>query len=197
MEKCERKKRPTERLKSPDKYPCPPVNWTPSPNFTSIKQRKIEAIVFHYTAGGGANSLKWLTNPESQVSAHYMIDRDGEIYQMVDLEEIAWHCKGYNVNTIGIEVAAKEGQRATNIQNIRMVELAKHLLWKFDLCYKDITAHKWSGGGRATQCPGNIFGEGNPKNMTDTLAAFRSWRFGNFKAEFPVKIAGTPDKIQF
>jgi N-acetyl-anhydromuramyl-L-alanine amidase AmpD len=50
--------------------------------------REPKWIILHGTAGGG--SVEWLTNPESQVSAHYVIKGDGTIYQLVDEEAAAW-----------------------------------------------------------------------------------------------------------
>ncbi|MFA7204195.1 MAG: peptidoglycan recognition family protein [Candidatus Caldatribacteriota bacterium] len=93
------------------------INQRFSPNFTKgRKGNKIIAIVSHQTAGRGLGSLTWLCNPVSQASAHYLILRDGTIYQLVKDENSAWHAgivnkpswKFYNsINpnylTIGIE----------------------------------------------------------------------------------------------
>src|SRR5205823_9460425 len=38
-----------------------------------------------------------------KVSAHYVIDRNGDIYQMVDDADCANHCMGANAGSIGIE----------------------------------------------------------------------------------------------
>ena len=53
---------------------------------------KIEMIVIHYTASGsGRGTISWFKNPQSKVSAHYIIDRDGRIFQLVKDEDTAWH----------------------------------------------------------------------------------------------------------
>ena len=36
-------------------------------------------------------ALNWLCNPESEVSAHYFLHRDGTIVQLVDETKRAWH----------------------------------------------------------------------------------------------------------
>ena len=48
-------------------------------------------IVIHATAGTVRSALAWLTNPASRVSAHYLIDKAGQIYRLVPDEYAAWH----------------------------------------------------------------------------------------------------------
>ena len=92
----------------------------PSPNFTRPDtQRDIWAIIIHATATKGLSSpLEWLTLSASKVSAHYLIDLNGEIYQMVNESDIAWHAgkskwrgkEGVNSFSVGIElVNANDG----------------------------------------------------------------------------------------
>lgn len=72
----------------------------------------INTVVLHHTGGDFGPSLNWLMNPASGVSTHYLIDRDGSIYELVEEGREAWHA-GYslhkgreNVNdfSIGIEL---------------------------------------------------------------------------------------------
>src|SRR3990167_6933791 len=91
-----------------------------SPNYRAGNKRKITCVILHATARSGIVSpLEWLTSPQSKVSAHYLIGKDGKIYQLVDDEDIAWHAgisywRGKeNVNTfsVGIElVNANDGK---------------------------------------------------------------------------------------
>ena len=74
-------------------------------------------LVLHYTGGSLASALDWLTNEASDVSAHFVISRHGEVTQLVRTDEIAWHCgvsawvidgkevRGLNRYAIGIELA--------------------------------------------------------------------------------------------
>lgn len=97
----------------------PAVKWVASPNFRAVKSRKIWAVIIHSTATSGIKSpLEWLTSEASKVSAHYLIDRDGDIFQLVDELHVAWHAGtsswagAENVNnfSIGIElVNANDG----------------------------------------------------------------------------------------
>jgi N-acetylmuramoyl-L-alanine amidase len=65
----------------------------PSPNFNDRPVgRGAEIIVLHGTAGRtDAGDLSWLQSPKSRVSYHYVIGRDGAIYQLVQESKRAWH----------------------------------------------------------------------------------------------------------
>jgi N-acetylmuramoyl-L-alanine amidase len=53
---------------------------------------QIEMIVVHYTASdSGTGTVSWFKNPQSQVSAHYILDHDGKILQLVKDGDTAWH----------------------------------------------------------------------------------------------------------
>lgn len=51
----------------------------------------IDMLVIHATAGSARSALAWLTNPAAKVSAHFVIDKTGRIYQLVPDELAAWH----------------------------------------------------------------------------------------------------------
>jgi len=53
---------------------------------------RVEMIVIHFTASGsGAGTVSWFKNPQSGVSAHYVLDRDGKVFQLVKDGDNAWH----------------------------------------------------------------------------------------------------------
>ena len=71
------------------------------------------AIIIHYTAGGSASgAANWLAKGDVKASAHLIIGRDGQVYQLVPFDTIAWHAgrseyagrQGYNQYSIGIEL---------------------------------------------------------------------------------------------
>lgn len=88
---------------------------SPSPNFnTRAQDATIKYIVLHYTDMVSAqDALKRLQDPSSQVSAHYLVDEDGHIMQLVDEAKRAWHAgqsswkneRDINSLSIGIEIA--------------------------------------------------------------------------------------------
>lgn len=85
----------------------------PSPNFNE-RTRPIDTILLHYTAGDLVPSLRRLCDGSGtdRVSAHYVVDRNGTIYRLVDEKKRAWHAgtsqwKGQpdiNSASIGIEI---------------------------------------------------------------------------------------------
>lgn len=62
-----------------------------SPNHGLRAGADISMLVLHATVGSFASSLSWLINPESGVSTHYLIRKDGFIAQLVPDELAAWH----------------------------------------------------------------------------------------------------------
>ena len=88
------------------------VTRCPSPNFDERKL-PVSMIVLHYTGMPDAEgALARLTSPDAQVSAHYLVKEDGEVIQLVDEENRAWHAgKSYwrgitdvNSASVGIEI---------------------------------------------------------------------------------------------
>ena len=92
-----------------------------SPNYDRKKRpvNSIKIIVFHYTGmQSERESIKRLCNPGSKVSSHYLINRRGKIFSLVQEKHVAWHAgkscwgkyKNLNENSIGIELVNKGHQ---------------------------------------------------------------------------------------
>lgn len=78
----------------------PMAQWVPSPNH---EPRKPELIVVHYTDQESVTrSLDTLRthNSDGRVSAHYLIGKDGALFQLVADEHRAWHAGGGRWGTI-------------------------------------------------------------------------------------------------
>lgn len=56
----------------------------------SRQGRNPDIIVCHITEGDFPGSINWVCNPESKVSYHYMISREGDITQCVPIHDTAW-----------------------------------------------------------------------------------------------------------
>lgn len=154
----------------------PPIRaFIQSPNHSSRAGAEINTVVVHYTTAGTFESTKnHFLNPESQVSAHYIIDKNGDIYQMVKDADKAWHAAQANRTSIGIEHVARVGDQLTAAQEKSSVHLIKWLMTEYKIPKENIKAHKQSG---ATNCPGNIFGDG----IDDAnLPKFKAWVAKNF-----------------
>jgi N-acetylmuramoyl-L-alanine amidase len=128
-----------------------------SPNFNKEKKRlkkAIKIIVYHYTGmQSERESLIRLSNPHSKVSAHYLINRNGKIYRLIQDDQIAWHagisCWGkynnLNKNSLGIELVNK-GHRFgytsfSKKQLLSLVKLSKHLIKKYKIKKRYIVGH--------------------------------------------------------
>lgn len=73
-------------------------------NFTAGGIDVVEYVVVHTMQGYYEGSINWFLNPSSDVSAHFCIrSEDGEITQMVGLDDRAWHVGNSNPWAIGIE----------------------------------------------------------------------------------------------
>lgn len=92
-------------------------------------KREIDMIVLHSTASLNVQGvLAHFNNPESKVSAHYVIDTDGTVYKVVNTNDIAWHAVGYNKRSIGIELVQTPDTRLTFQQLLSLFELLIRLL---------------------------------------------------------------------
>lgn len=70
------------------------------------KDMKVKYIVIHDTEGSYSSAISWFQTPGSYVSGHYVIrSSDGEVTQMVDTQDTAWHAGDWYVNmhSIGVE----------------------------------------------------------------------------------------------
>ena len=93
-----------------------PYEFIESPHRTTSEGRAITLVVIHTMeiaerAGAAQACATWFASPVSEVSAHYCVDAETTI-QCVREEDIAWHARGGNTGSIGIELAGFAGQTA-------------------------------------------------------------------------------------
>ncbi len=83
-----------------------------SPNIDK-GHRSRECIVLHYTAGyTAASAIATFASPAGKSSAHFVVETDGRVTQMVNCNDTAWHAGGsvfrgggqVNRRSIGIEI---------------------------------------------------------------------------------------------
>jgi len=134
------------------------IKWIPSPNFKKGKSKKNEVIVIHHTAGASFESdIRWLCDPKTEASAHYIISKKGEIAQLVKDEDIAWHAgksifnNVANVNrySIGIELQGDTCKESPTEKQYKALEyLTKLLIDKYNIPLSNIVAHRDIAPGR-------------------------------------------------
>ena len=91
-------------------YPLAKLTPADTSNYWVAERRRddIDLIVIHATEAASADStIGWFQDPDSDVSAHYLIDPQGQIIQMVKEKDVAWHAREYNTSSIGIEHVGK------------------------------------------------------------------------------------------
>lgn len=86
----------------------------PSPNHgTRLQGRAPDAVILHYTGmPDGEAAIRWLCDPVSNVSCHYVVEEDGGVLQLVAEGRRAWHAgrsvwageTDMNSCSIGIEI---------------------------------------------------------------------------------------------
>jgi len=88
----------------------------PSPNFDNRDGQSVDMLVLHYTGMQSAEAaLARLCDETAKVSAHYMVSEDGNIFQLVDENNRAWHAgvsywrgnSNINQRSVGIEIVNK------------------------------------------------------------------------------------------
>ncbi len=106
-------------------------------------------IVLHYTGGGTLttnfnyfnkveieNTRKINKNQSKlNVSAHFLVDRDGTIYRLTDENLFARHTIGLNYCSIGVENIGSEKNPLTHQQVIANIMLVNYLCKKFKIEY--------------------------------------------------------------
>lgn len=103
----------------------PVINKLLTPyNFTDKNsEARIKYIVIHYVGalGGAKANCQYYAGRYIGASAHFFVGFDGEIWQAVETEDIAWHCgaSSYkhadcrNSNSIGIEMCVRKRNAAS------------------------------------------------------------------------------------
>ncbi len=85
---------------------------SPSPNFNE-RRHPLDMLVLHYTGmKDGPSALARMRDPQTEVSAHYMVEEDGAVHELVAEEARAWHAgrsqwqgdDDLNSRSIGIEI---------------------------------------------------------------------------------------------
>ena len=131
--------------------------------------RKIDFLVLHHVE---ANSVEHAIEQfcEHKVSAHFLIDESGKIFELVDENDTAYHAgvsfwkgfEGLNKNSIGIEFinSSPFSKKFEEAQMVAGVGLCKYLIAKYQLevvGHSDIGYEKETGFLDRKQDPSHLF----------------------------------------
>jgi hypothetical protein len=141
----------------------PPIKeFIESPNHSARNVGKIDRVVLHCTEGSlGSTRAEFQKAGGRQVSAHYVIDRNGDIYQMVRDSDRANHCMGANESSIGIEHVGGEHDALAPAQAKASAALIRWLLHQYDIPRTSVYGHDFTPGYSrpgGTSCPDELFG---------------------------------------
>ncbi len=136
------------------------VNITPhpSPNFGPRREGAMpDMVVLHYTAmKSAAAALERLCSPDVEVSAHYLISETGEVFQLVEEDQRAWHagagCWGevidVNSRSIGIELANNGFAPFPEPQMVALERLLSGIMRRWAIPPQRIIGHSDMAPGR-------------------------------------------------
>jgi N-acetylmuramoyl-L-alanine amidase len=140
-----------------------------SPNFGSRDNHAVSLLVLHYTGmKTGAAAISRLCEEAAKVSAHYVVEEDGNITQLVDEQYNAWHAgvsfwRGHqNVNNIsvGVEIVNpghEWGYRPfPTIQMHAVAELCGGIVTRHRIAARNVVAHSDIAPERKED-PGELF----------------------------------------
>lgn len=140
----------------------------PSPNH-GIRLLPVDMLILHYTGmQTGPEALERLCDPEWEVSAHYLVEEDGQIFQLVDESRRAQHAgvsfwqgeRDTNSRSIGIEIVNPGhdwGYRAFPDAQIKaLIDLSKQIMARYSIPSKFILAHSDVAPARKID-PGELF----------------------------------------
>jgi len=134
------------------------IQQTPSPNHDE-RRLPISLLILHYTGmETGLAARERLCDSAAKVSAHYVVEEDGQIYQLVDEGRRAWHAgvsewggiSDINSASIGIEIVngghdfldESGGLPAyPDIQINAVIALSKGLMERYDIRPLDVLGH--------------------------------------------------------
>jgi len=152
-----------------------PPNKTPefiaSPNFNDRRDGKTpEYIILHYTDTLSTEEAldQYLCNPNAEVSAHYVIEKNGNILQLVEEEKRAWHAgksewrgeTDMNSASIGIELVnpghtyGLEPFPDTQIESL--ITLCQAIMQRLNIPPENVLGHEDIAPGRKID-PGPLF----------------------------------------
>lgn len=131
-------------------------------------------LVLHYTGmKTGRAALERMCDPVAEVSAHYMVEVDGDIFQLVDEDKRAWHAgvaswegqSDINSRSIGIEIVngghnepLEDGTLPLfpEVQIDAVIELSQAIIERHGITPDRIVGHSDIAPGRK-QDPGEHF----------------------------------------
>jgi N-acetylmuramoyl-L-alanine amidase len=127
----------------------------PSPNHDDRPAgTPVDTLILHYTGmKTGAEAIARLRDPAAKVSAHYVVEEDGQVFRLVPEARRAWHAgvshwrgaTGLNGRSIGIEIVNpghEHGYRPfPALQMAAVCDLCLAVLARHPIPARNVVAH--------------------------------------------------------
>jgi N-acetylmuramoyl-L-alanine amidase len=132
---------------------------------TNFGMRKPNFVIIHYTAQNSCDqTLTTFTKPETEVSAHYVICKDGVVQHMLSDYLRAWHAGAgrwgnltdVNSSSIGIELDNDGTAPFTEVQINNLLQVLRTLKKKYNIPVANFIGHADIAPTRKTD-PGRYF----------------------------------------
>ncbi|HTO79645.1 MAG TPA: N-acetylmuramoyl-L-alanine amidase [Methylocystis sp.] len=123
-----------------------------SPNH-GPRARRVSLLILHYTGLATTQAaLDALTGPATEVSAHYLVDEDGGVLQLVPESRRAWHAgrsfwrgeTDVNSASIGVEISHPgylDPRPYGDAQIASVIALAQDVCARWGICAEGVLAH--------------------------------------------------------
>jgi len=132
-----------------------PILQSPSPNHDERPENQpVDILILHYTGMKTAqDAIDRLRDPQAKVSAHYVVDEDGTITQLVPEHRRAWHAgvsfwrgaEHLNSRSIGIEIVNPGHEWGYRdfpaLQMAAVCDLCLHILSRHPIPPRNIIGH--------------------------------------------------------
>jgi N-acetylmuramoyl-L-alanine amidase len=155
------------------------IAWHPVPNFwVGRGGERVQAVCLHVSEGSRGSVLNWFGDPSSDASSHYLVNKDGSVWQFVREEDTAWangevhspdrsipwldDClrRGQNPNrlTVSVETERTWQEPLTEPQHRALVELLRGILVRHALPAdrQHLVPHSAIDSVTRAHCPGNL-----------------------------------------
>lgn len=132
----------------------PGARFVASPNFNA---RQPNLVVIHHTGDAALEAtLRVLTSPSRKVSAHYLIGRNGQVVQLIDERNRAWHAgvawwggfTDINSASIGIELDNNGHEPYADMQIEALLKLLADLRERYRIPMANYVGHADIAPGR-------------------------------------------------
>lgn len=127
----------------------------PSPNHDARPDGvPVDMLILHYTGmRTGAEAIARLRDPAAKVSAHYVVEEDGQVFRLVPEHRRAWHAgvshwrgaSGLNARSLGIEIVNPGHEHGYRhfpaLQMAAVCDLCLEILARHPIPARNVLAH--------------------------------------------------------